>query len=225
MARLLRMGRYTAILYGIFSLLLTHSLTYGQTPSALVLEMDGNSTPPLQPYNEIAAGSMISLSDTSQLVFLHYTTCRTVNVIGGIIVFDVNTYTLTGESKRSDMRSPCPRTVRLKAEGETAGAIIRKVPYVSHTFSPQPNFLLVGIRASDFTSIRIFKDDREVLQSPIDGRWFRWPKGVTPLTKGEVYQLNLIPKSGNSAQVITTFTVIGTGLRVASEELMLIRID
>jgi hypothetical protein len=227
MERLIRTGRIAVLICGVILSLLAHSLTYGQTPSALVLEVRGNSNPPLQPYSEMPAGSTVSLSKTSQLVFVHYTTCRTVTVMGGTVTFAVDTYTLAGENERSVARSPCPRTVILQeSEGRMAGSLARGTPFnPSLSLSPQPSFLLVGKRASDFTSIKVSKDDREVLQSPFDGKWFRWPKGVAPLTKGEVYHLSLVPKTGNGAQVIAPFTVIGASSRAASEELMLVRVD
>ena len=54
-----------------------------QNASALVLEKTGATVPEVQPYNEIAVGTTVSLQPGARLVFLHYQTCRTVTAVGG----------------------------------------------------------------------------------------------------------------------------------------------
>jgi hypothetical protein len=50
----------------------------GSSPgrAALVLEVDGATTPALKPYREMLAGTTVKLGPSSRLVFLHYDTCR-----------------------------------------------------------------------------------------------------------------------------------------------------
>lgn len=196
------------IVFTIFASLLVSSGAYAQAPSALVLEKSGASVPEIQPYSEIPSGTTISLRGNARLVFVHYNRCRTVAVVGGTIKFGTETYTITGGKKESEIRTPCPRQVALKAEGEMAGVMLRSVfTNVMIKFSERPAFVLVGKRADDFSSLRVTQEDKTVLEAPLEGQHFRWPKDVPPLAAASGYEMVLNPKVPGAAPAKLRFFV------------------
>lgn len=225
MRRVIKMGRLAAVMCAVVASLVASSPTYGDAKAALVLETSGTSVPLLQPYSEIAAGTTVSLPDGASLVFLHYAACRTATVVGGVITFEENTYRMIGGSERSAMRGQCPRIEVLRSSGETAGILFRKGPSISLTLSPQPSFVLVGKRASDFRSIQVSSEGRVIVQAPLEGRRFRWPDGAAALTRHTIYELILVPRTAEIAPVTAKFRVGPSGSHASSEELILVRVE
>jgi hypothetical protein len=223
MRRMTRMGRLSVVICSAIASLVASSPTYGQTGSALVLETSRAIVPHLPAYSEIPSDTTVSLPSRAKLVFLHYYTCRTVTVVGGTVTFGANRYDITGGTKESDVHTPCPRTVTLKAGGEVAGAVFRSGSADGMlTLSTQPTFVLVGKRAGDFTSVRVSKAGQKVLEAPLDGRRFRWPIGVEPLAQATKYELTLVPSSAGAVPVTMRFMAKALTVPPAGEVLTLI---
>ena len=123
------------------------------------------------------------------------------------------------------MRGRCPRIEVLRANGETAGILFRQGPRISLTLSPQPSFVLVGERASDFASIQVSKEGRAVVQTALEGQRFRWPNGTAPLTSDAVYELILVPRAVETTQVRAKFRVRPPNSPPSSDELILVRVE
>ncbi len=68
--------------WGLLALWGTGGFAFAE-PAALVLEMEGVSTPAVEPYTEIMAPTQITLSSGATLVFQHYQTCHIVTVTAG----------------------------------------------------------------------------------------------------------------------------------------------
>jgi hypothetical protein len=221
MRRMTRMGKLAVVICGAVASLVASSPTYSQTASALVLETSGAIVPHLPAYSEIPLDTTAQLPSGAKLVFLHYNTCRTVAVVGGTITFDADRYHIAGGTKESDTRTPCPRTVTLKAGGEMAGAVLRPGDVV-HTLSTQPTFVLVGKHAGDFASVRVSKAGQAVLEFPLDGRQFRWPTGVEPLAKATRYELTLVSSNTGAIPVTMPFIAMAPTAHPAGEALTLI---
>jgi hypothetical protein len=196
-----------------------------QTASALVLETKGGTQPQLAPYSEIPAGGRVVLPRGAKLVFLHYATCRTVAIVGGTVTFAGDTYTIQGGTTEVESRTQCPRTVRLSAEYQTGGTVLRGLPGNALTLSPQPSFVLVGKRAGDFASVRIAQGDREVLAAPLDGRQFHWPSQAPPLTAERPYELVLVPRNTGARPVTKQFRVQAAGSQSSSAGMTLLQVD
>lgn len=209
--------------------LLAGDVAGAQTASALVLEKRGASNPEVQPYTEIPVGKTVSLSPGARLIFQHYHTCRTVTVAGGAIRFEAEAYTVTGGNKEKETPTPCPQKVSLRAGGEAAGILMRSM--VSRTtadpltLSPRPTFVLVGSHADDFASVRVSRGGREVLNSPLHGRRFQWPKEAASLSTEGEYEMALIPAVAGTAPVRKTFRVRGPTAAQTGKGLLLIRVE
>lgn len=196
------------IVFTIFASLLVSSGAYAQAPSALVLEKSGTTVPEVKPYSEILVGRTVSLQPGAKLVFVHYYTCQTVAVVGGTIRFSKDEYAITGGKKESEIRTPCPRQVALKSGGEMAGVMLRSAfTNVMVKFSERPAFVLVGKRADGFSSLRVTQEDKTVIEAPLEGRHFRWPKDVPPLAAASGYEMILNPKISGAAPAKLRFFV------------------
>ncbi len=198
-------------------------VAHAQQASALVLEKSGVTNPDVQPYTEIPVGMTISLSRGAKLVFQHYHSCQTVTVVGGEIQFGSEIYTITGEKRKNESRTPCPRTVPLKFGDDTGGIMMRG----SSTFalSSQPAFVLVGRRAGDFSSVQISKGNTVLLKGSLEGRRFKWPTDVDPIAAGTGYELALIPKIVGQNPVVKKFRVVVPKATLGARGLLLIRVD
>jgi hypothetical protein len=196
-----------------------------QTASALVLETRGGDLPHLSPYSEVPSGTTVVLPPGAKLVFLHYPTCRTVTVIGGTISFAEDTYTVKGGTTEAETRGQCPRIVKLSAEYQMGGTLLRGKQDGPLTLAPHPTFVLVGKRAGDFASVRVSQGGREVLAAPLDGRQFRWPSKAPPLSEDHQYELALVPRSAGAGPVTRRFKVQAPTPQSPSEALTLLKVE
>jgi hypothetical protein len=218
-------GRLTVVMWTIVVWATVGGVACAQIASALVLDTRGVSLPHLLPYSEIPAHTTVVLPKGAKLVFLHYPTCRTVAVIGGTITFAEDTYTITGGTTEAEARSQCPRIVRLSGEYETAGTLLRGPQYGTLTLLSSPTFVVVGKHAGDFASVRVSQGGREVLATPLDGRQFRWPSKVPPLTEGHEYELALVPRRAGAEPVTRRFKVQAPATQSPSVPLTLLKVE
>ncbi len=221
-----RKGKWSLLIAIAAAWLLGENNAVAQTAVALVLEKSGASNPEVRPYTEIPVGKTISLSPGTRLTFQHYHTCRTVTVTGGAVSFEVKTYFVKGGSKDRETQTPCPKTVTLKAGGETGGVLMRSMTSRNPlTLSPHLSFVLVGKRANDFTTVQVNQGGKEVLKSPLDERHFQWPTETAPLSTGTEYELALIPAVAGAVPVKKKFRVQKSTPGQTIKGLLLIRID
>jgi hypothetical protein len=171
--------------------LLAASGAVAQGPSgiALVVEVNGQTTPAVKPFSELPAGATIALGPGAKLAFVHYDTCRTVTVTGGTVIIGAKGYQATGGAA-TEVRTPCPRSVKVQRGGEAAGLVLRSAPN-RVTLTTRPSFVLVGPRVDDIASVAIAKDGEAapVLRVPLAGPRFEWPADAEPLTDNTRYDL------------------------------------
>ena len=223
---MMRIEKILVVIVVLFVSMLAFGVAHAQAPSALVLEKSGASVPEIKPYSEIPVSTTVSLKSGARLVFLHYHTCQTVTVVASTITFGAEAYTITGGKKESETRSPCPRTVALKAGGEMGGVLMRSgAAGTIAKFSRQPTFVLVGKRADDFASIQVLKDEKSLLEARLDGPRFRWPTNTPPLAGNTDYEMVLIPKVSGAAPVKMSFFVTVSTEAPASEAMVLLRVE
>jgi hypothetical protein len=192
--------------------------------SALVLEKRGASEPEFQPFTEVPVGSSVSLSPGTKLVFLHYQTCTTVTVLGGKVTFSADAYSVTGGATPKEVRTPCPRVVRLKGDGQPAGIMIRSISPMLH-LTTAPAFVLTGPRADEFSAVLISRRGETVLEASLTGRRFLWPIDKIPLAANADYDLILVPKGAAKARVTIRFTTQTQPRPLSDDQLTLISIE
>jgi hypothetical protein len=191
--------------------------------AALVLEVNGATTPALKPYREILSGTTVTLGSSARLVFLHYDTCRTITMNGGTVSFSPGALpAIRGASAQTDMRGQCPRKVA--GSGASAATIFRSVtPQVVH-LSAAPSFVLVGPRADEFVRVRVMRQGEEILTRALDGPRFEWPAGTAPLPPGD-YQLSLVSGREGAQPVVVNFKANAIPPPATDEGMTLITLD
>jgi hypothetical protein len=169
---------------------------------ALVLEVGGAITPPLQLHSEIPEGTAVSLAADARLLFLHYETCRAVAVVGGTLTVKAEDYALSGGRTESEIRRTCPRRVTVRGSGGVGGITMRALaPPPALALPVRPSFVVVGARANDFARARISRGGEPVAEVGLEHRSFRWPADARPLEPNAEYELSLLPATGSPVRI------------------------
>lgn len=190
--------------------------TMAADAAALVMEVAGEIQPTLNPMDEIAPGTTITLTKESSVRFFHYRSCKVATVKGGelnirALGYDVSKEgTLVGEEDRN-----CPIRVRLVAskagEHVTGGLVLRgDTEDQLIGLSSSPSFLLLGPGARNvmFARFTLKKGDGNgpAPKFDLEAKGFRmqWQDGAPTLAEGEKYSLCLLNASGESLGCATT---------------------
>ena len=178
--------------------------------AALLLEKKGTLAPNLETFSEIPIDVKLSLLDRSTIQFLHYHTCHTVTVTGGTVELSETGYEATGGDVE-ESQTPCPRKHTVAEVGQLAGVRIRGSGSVVSgkilALPPRPNFILVGKRARDFSSVRISKEGTEFLDGSLEGASFRWPATADSLVVDSEYQMTFVPATPDAPPISLKFNV------------------
>jgi len=163
-------------------------------PAGIVMQVSGNTVPPVLQNSEIAGP--IQVPPGSRLVLLHYQTCTLVAVTGGVITLSsaaIDDSAATIESRRP---APCPHIRRVTAGGGelTAGAAVLRgtppLPAAAARFPAELELILTGGRAPSVTSVEI-----------LDGRGAVAARGTASglrasLRQGEAYRVRILFAGG-----------------------------
>lgn len=214
------MARVIALMAGVaLSVLLGEpAQAVPQPRSALVLEKTGTVTPDVKAYSEVRAGMVVAMETGSRIKFLHYATCTTVVVSKGSVRFGEKDYEVVGAKPDSEKTGSCPRRVSLKDVGEAGTGNLRGMDgnigtgmgQAPLTLPPTPEFVMVGEHADDYATLRIAAGGQQILEAPIMGPKFEWPKNAPALKPNTFYELSLVPKALGVGKVKKSFRVQGT---------------
>ena len=206
-------------------------------PAALVLEMEGVSTPAVEPYTEIVAPTQITLSSGATLVFQHYQTCHIVTLTEGEVRISEKGYQVLSGTKEVVTEGSCPRKVRCSEERgcETAAVLLRSlgsqgsdvswVPMELIPVSSQSTFVLVGKRGGDFGMVQVAKGPRMLREIPLEGRRFLWPREEAPLSGEAEYTLTFVPRSAEGIPFKVKLTVAKPLEGEPPNPIVLLRVD
>lgn len=179
--------------FATLALLLSPVLASAQ-PVALVLDVTGNVSPEVQAFDEIDAGTELTLKEGASLTVEHYQICEQVTLRGGSLM--VGTESLGLDNARFVARRPveCPEIVQLPSPSMNAGVIVRNVASAWRHDAPpriglRPSVLVPG--SDGARDLRIEKDGEEVATLAIVDGQSLWPEGARQLAAGERYELIL----------------------------------
>jgi len=122
------------------NLLLVTPASADDLPVALVMKVNGETTPKLTARTEITAREKITLAPETELTFLHYNKCQVVTVAGGSLTLGSDDYATDGRIERQQ-KGPCPKVYQVA--GSTGGWVSRDPPRLS----VDPEIIFVGPRA------------------------------------------------------------------------------
>ena len=113
---------------------------------------------------------------------------------GGNLSFSRANFRVHGGKIVDVKRAKCPEQIRLVAEGVAAvvGGRRRTIKLRS-----APSFVVVGRGARGLERIKVYRGDKQVLESALEGRKFSWPEGSAPLDAGDDYKFELSSADGS----------------------------
>jgi hypothetical protein len=169
---------------------------------ALALEVSGGRVAGVEPFREIAAGTTVSVPPGVRFVFQHYGSCRKFTLVGGTATFRTDGVDITG-TRPTDARTPCPRKITLRADGASAGVVMRSLGAPRVVVPARPQFVVVGPRATEFSLLRVRRGSEILVEHALGGgRSVRWPPHVPPLDVPAHYELELVPAGDGRPPVV-----------------------
>lgn len=168
---------------------------------ALVLDLNGDAKPAVEPFSELASNDSITLADDASITFLHYGTCEEVVVKGGVLVLTERTYLSRKGKIVKVTRAKCPKKVALAGEARTGGVRLR-AGSAGLKLNPKPSFVLVGAARAGVSEVVVMRDGKEVAREKVDGAKFVWPGDAKPLAPGRGYSLSLVDSGGKTGQSV-----------------------
>jgi hypothetical protein len=168
------------------------SFGLAQQPVALVLDVTGDTDPPIDPYTEVASGTELVLGDTTRLEFLHYNSCEDVTVQGGRLSFSESRFQHSKGDILELKRQECPTTVAMTKDAPIGGILLRgNNTGVMLVLGERPGFVIVGQGKNRYEAVTILREGNKVFEGKLDGARFRLPPEIDPLEAGNTYQLVL----------------------------------
>ena len=172
----------------------------GET-AAVVLKVDGPTTPAVPAFSVLETQSPIKLGDNTTMKFRHFLKCQTVIIKGGVLDFGPKNYTLSGGETISANRTGCMKKVSLSGSAGIGGIILRGGnPSISVT--TRPAFILSGGQSDAFKAIQISKSGKIIFEGKLNGRTFLYPSTEPDLESGQSYRLGLVPRQGSKLRYL-----------------------
>jgi len=175
----------------------------GET-AAVVLKVDGPTTPTVPPFSVLETQSPIKLGNNTTIKFRHFVKCQTVIVKGGLLDFDPKNYILSGGKTISANRTGCMKRVSLSGSTGIGGIKLRSgnpsIPAINVT--TRPTFILLGGQSDAFKAIQISKSGKIILEGELNGRIFVYPSTEPGLENGQPYRLGLVPTQGGKLRYL-----------------------
>ncbi len=176
-----RMNLFFAV---VLSVLAAGAAQAADKPVALIVDVVGETVPPLSPYSEVMQGQDVKLSAGAQVKFSHYDTCKDVEVVGGEIQFDDFEYRVK-DGKATETGEGCPQVISAETKVASAaiagGVVFRGAPTSAGNMGKMDTTLiLVGNKSHDAARVQIEQAGATVLDWAPDGttRAHKLPAGI-----------------------------------------------
>lgn len=165
--------------------------------AALATEVRGTTSPVVEPFSELEAGSGIELAADAEIEFVHYASCKAVRVRGGRLSVTARSFAVSGGGRVLDVsRADCPAVITLGPSPEIGGLLVREGGG-DVKVSRRPLFVLVGSESEDPARIVVSHGTSELVAAAPVGRTLRWPDDAPPLQAGQDYAIALFAADGS----------------------------
>ena len=165
---------------------------------AIVLSVNGFTSPVLEPYSSIKDASKITLSQNAKLTFRLLGKCQTVSVRGGQIAFTGFNFRLLGGKLIKRSQKACLRRVSLDRSLGIGGIKVRGKSKVIK-IGLRPVFVLSNMKSPNDVKITILKNRKVIARG--DFRGGHWALKAT-LQEGKFYDIKLSSSSSGRHQNI-----------------------
>ena len=162
------------------------------TPSgAMVLDVSGATAPQVEPFAILGAGTRLVLEPSSELEFVHLSSCELVRIRGGILTVRARGFMAAGGEVLMHTDEDCPKKARLRAETRTTGIRFRSINLQRPVLIPEkPTIVLPDADATRLMIARM-NDGTTVIDLAVSGAVVPWPPSRPGLTRGATYLLRV----------------------------------
>jgi hypothetical protein len=204
-----RIGRVAMPGALLLLLLLTAAPAAWSAPAALVTDVSGEVTPEVGAFDEVDAGTVLSLGARSTLTIEHYASCEAAKVNAGAVGVRADGLDLSRASVADRWKIDCPEAVSLH-QGELVGAgIVLRSADRPPRIPLAPEIVVAGGGAG-FDRLRVEREGQLVWALPVRGGRVDWPKGRRFLTDQGAYLLVLDGPAGEHyARVVADSAAAG----------------
>lgn len=165
-------------------------------PAALIIDVTGSVSPEIEAFDEVEAGTELTLSGGAELTLSHYGTCDEVSVRGGSIEVGTLDLGLARTTVVSRSRADCSEPVSL-SETDTASASVIMRNFEQLPKVPlSPAIVISGKKRAGFDAMAILRGDKQIATLTVAQGKVAWPTDGLYLSNGTKYVLVLTGRSG-----------------------------
>lgn len=202
-----------ASVFGVALFAVSHAQA-GQSVG-MVLDVEGTTTPQVEAFDEIAAGTKIELGEGSVVRFNFYPDCTELSVTQGSITFNEDEYEVEGGEEPVASNGACSTEIQASNSKDDAVSVPGAV--VVRGDSPDVTFVVSGAKAAEANTLTLSHAGKAPIVIAKDGEKsvFKVPpapisqSGDAKLTLADVsYDLSLADASGK--ELLTRKIVFGS---------------
>jgi hypothetical protein len=158
--------------------------SWAEQKTAVILDITGPIYPDVEPFDEVAAGTVLKLATGTELVIGHYKTCDEVTLVGGAISVNEDHFVIDGTDEVTSETGACIGEVELeKTDLVSASIITRSIDEVAK-IAPRPFVGIVGSDAAKYTEMSIRRGSDTLLSAPISRQRAQLPDNANALVPG-----------------------------------------
>ncbi|MEO1495096.1 MAG: hypothetical protein AAFV19_23375 [Pseudomonadota bacterium] len=153
-----------------------------EQPVAVILDVEGVTTPEIAAFDELSEGARLGLADGTLLRLSAYETCAEYEVVGGVVEVRNGQITLSGNSEVHFSAADCIANVTLSdADVVSAGVVTRTGSGDLPEISARPSFGVAGPGADGYDRLTVMIDNETVMTLPVVDRRAAFPAGAASL--------------------------------------------
>jgi hypothetical protein len=163
-------------------------------PVALVTDRSGQVSPAVELYDEVEAGTRLTLGPGASLSLEHYASCEAATVIGGSVLVQDTGLDLAGAEVADLAEAPCAQAVMLRSEDMVGAGIVLRGTWLPRV--PLAPRIVVAGGGAGMDLMRIERDEGEVAALPVRAGRVAWPETDLILADQTDYVLVLSGPAG-----------------------------
>lgn len=161
-----------------------------EEPQAVILDVVGDTTPAVEAFDELPAGTKLTLSPGAVVQLGHYATCAEVTVEGGTIAIEAERVMFDGNKSVTQDGETCVSNVTLAvADLVSASIVTRSVVSGLPQIAPKPAVAVAGPDADGYTTLFVIAGGKTVMTTDIVDRRAQVPADAEALVPGQTVTL------------------------------------
>ena len=154
-------------------------------PAALIIDVFGETSPAVAPFDELNSGDRIQLAADAEIIIQHYGDCAETHLVGGDVLVEAGALRSDGGDVIGVEELDCPEQVRFADSGGEIGAVVLRSADDA-ALAPRPSFIAKG---ADIIEIRL--EGALVASLKVGDGAVYWPSDAPALLPGGLYEIRL----------------------------------